>query len=135
MEQFDEKQLSEEKKEGKSVLAEDDFKDFIKFRKIKPEDFHLIEKLSHYPKDFFIELHNYFGFSRENTVPDLERDIKHKREEIERIRGGELKSLLEKRAEVLSSFLEFAKKYDWTTCMHLNGVFERRKEPESKESF
>ena len=128
MEKFEEKQLSQEKKEEKSVLAEDDFKKFIEVREIKPEDFHLIEELSRYPKNFFIlELHNYFGFSRENTVRDLERDIKYQKEEIERTHDEELKSAFEKRVEFLSLFLEFAKKYDWTACLHLNGVFERRK--------
>ena len=127
MEKFEEQQLNQEKKEEESILEEKDFKDLIEFRKINPEDFHLIEELSRFPKDFFIELHNYFGFSHENTVSDLERDIKHKKEEIGRTGNKKLKSLLETRAEIRSLFLEFAKKYDWITCMHLDRVFERRK--------
>lgn len=133
MEQFKEKQLNQKEKEEKSVLEEDDFKNFIESREIKPEDFHLIEKLSHYPKDLFImELHNYFGFSRENTVSELERDIRRKKEEIGKAQDEKFKAILEKRIGIRSLFLEIAKKYDWTTCMHLERVFERRKKPESK---
>lgn len=132
MEQFSEKQLNQEKKEEKSVLEEEDFKDFIEFREIKLEDLHLIEELSRYPKYFFIELHNYFGFGRENTVRRLEEDIKHEKEEMERTNNKELKSLSETRFEILSLFLEIAKKYHWTTCKHLNSVFERRKRQQVK---
>lgn len=112
-----------------SVLDEDDFREMAETRMIDPEDFGIIEKLSSFPKSLFIEYHNYFSFSRENTLRDMERDLGNLQNELARIsqyNNMEDISLLKDRIAFLSAFIEFARKYDWTACNNLNRVFERR---------
>ncbi len=114
----------------KSILEEEDFKDMVRERKIRPEDFEIIEKLSSFPKNIFIDYHNYFGFSKENTLHDLERDLQNYQGELEKIRQSNNQDhidLLEKRIAFLHLLVEFAKKYDWCACDNLNRVFERRR--------
>ena len=94
-------------------MDEDDFRDMIEKRKIDPDDFAIIEKLSHFPKDLFIEYHNFFSFSRENTLRDMERNLENLKNELDRIRqhgNTGIISLLENRIAFLATFIEFAKK-------------------------
>jgi hypothetical protein len=113
-----------------SVLEEEAFKDVIKYRKIDIVDHSIIEKLSYFPKNLFIDYHNYFAFSKENTLRDLERDFTNCKNELERIRQYDemeyIKSL-ENRIAFLELFIELAKKYDWCACDNLNRAFENRK--------
>ncbi|MBN1970579.1 MAG: hypothetical protein JW870_14530 [Candidatus Delongbacteria bacterium] len=114
----------------KSILDEDDFKEMISEREIKPEDFEIIEKLSSFPKNIFIDYHNYFLFSKENTLRDLKHDLQNYQNELEKIRQFNNQNhinSLEKRIAFLRLFVEFAKRYDWCVCNNLNRVFERRK--------
>lgn len=116
----------EEEPKEPSVLEEDDFKEFIEFRKIKPEDFKIIEELSQYPKDFFIYHHNSFGINQEIVKHDLEGEIKSRERDIKETQDEKQKSFLEKEKKFAELFLEITKKYDSCVSKHLNVVFERR---------
>src|SRR3989338_7608708 len=94
------KQFNGYSEQEPSVLKEKDFQDFIEFRKIKPEDFRLIEEMSHFPKDLFIEFHNFFNLLKEQSLKTLENQLRNSVD-------GEQK-------KILGLLFEFAKKYDWT---------------------
>lgn len=109
-------------------LEEEDFKNLIELRKIAPEDFHILEELIRYDKNFSIGmLHNFFSFSRENSHKDIGVDIKNLETELKRADDAESKILLEKEISFLKLFLEFTQKYDYMAADHLNRVLERRK--------
>lgn len=113
-----------------TVLEEKDFKSMIESRSIDPADFGIIKELSRFSKDLFIDHHNYFSASRENTLRDLERDLTHCQSNLQEARqfeNAERVKSLENRLAFLGLFVEFARKYDWCTCDNLNRVFERRK--------
>lgn len=60
-----------------SIIELPEFQQFIKNRKISPENFHLIEKLAAFPKDLIIlELHNLFNMNHERSGEELEIMIK-----------------------------------------------------------
>lgn len=102
-----------EAKKESPVILEPKIQDFIEFRKIKPEDFGLIEKLATFPKNLLIiELHNFFGFAREESASQLGNLAQHTKD-------AEKKELFE-------TTLLFVKKYDWTACSNLIRVLENR---------
>ncbi|MFA5188416.1 MAG: hypothetical protein WC460_03575 [Patescibacteria group bacterium] len=116
-----------------SVLADEDFKDMIEFRKIRPEDFSIIEELSKFPKNLFIlNFHNFFTASKDNTVFDLKLHIKQRETQLEsflnsgQANNGRLETL-QQEIKIFQLFLDFAQKYDWNTCDNLNRLLERRK--------
>jgi hypothetical protein len=114
-----------------SMLDEEDFKEFVEFREIDSADFSLIESLSRLPKKLFLDYHNYFGFSGENTIASLEKDLLWEKEQLEKFDKSEqpdsrLIELTRDRIKFIGLFLEMAKKYDYHTCMNLNSIFERR---------
>lgn len=123
-----ENNISQKKKE--SVLEEEDFQEMIEFRKIKDEDLEIIEKLSHFPKKLFSSYHNFFNFSKENTLRDLERNLRNNQDDLEKAKNyGDTEDInsLEEKIAFLNLFIEFTKKYDWCISNNLNRVFERRK--------
>lgn len=92
-----------------------EIKDFIKDRKIDPEDVETVAKISNFPKSMIIkDFHNFFNLSRENSTQNLERSI----EKVEDIDRKELYKLM----------LSFSKKYDWTVCYGLVRIIENIRE-------
>lgn len=116
----------EEEPKEPSVLEEDDFKEFIEDRKIKPKDFKMIEELSSFPKDFFLLHHNSFSVDQKITEHDLEGEIRSREWDIEKTKDEKQKSFLEKEKKFAELFLEITEKYDSCASGHLNSVFERR---------
>ncbi|MDA2936011.1 hypothetical protein MYX06_02230 [Patescibacteria group bacterium AH-259-L05] len=128
MEQF-KKEQSREKRQ--SILEDEDVKDFIKMRNIRPEDFEIIEKLYTYPQEFFIEYHNLYSFEGEKTAQQLDRIIQDLREQIrdaEQKKYDPLRSVpkLKEKIEVTMLLLSVVAKYDWHTARHLNSLLERK---------
>lgn len=113
----------------KSILEEKDFKNFIETREISPEDFKIIEELSAFDKDFFIDFHNFFSVhhSKEKHIRELENQIKFLKEDFNRVENEYRKNELEKKILFEESLLEFLKKYDPSAGRHLISIFERRK--------
>ena len=102
---------SPEKENQSSILEEPDFKEFVSTRKIDQNDFELIVKLSGFPKDLFLEFHNFFNLNKDGSVSQLESMVSREENDLRR--------------DFLETFLEFTKKYDWQTSWHLNRLFER----------
>jgi len=101
------------KNETKLPLLEDpDFKEFLSVRKIDPEDFQLIEKLSKFPKDLFLEFHNFFNLGKNESVSQLEAMISYEEDE--------------QKKDFMETFLEFTKKYNWAASWNLCRLFEAR---------
>jgi hypothetical protein len=94
------------------IINRSEIQEFIEFRKIKPEDFHLIEKLAAFPKDLIIaELHNLFNLSRDNSGKELEVLIKISKDENKK--------------KLYEAALEFYSKYDWATAYNLIRLLEK----------
>ena len=112
-----------------SVLEEPDFKKFIEFRKIVPEDLELIEQFSKLPKRLFLDFHNYFNSVEESPVKSFETDLAYAQGRLAKAKldnDSRFLELTENRVKFLELYLAFAKKYDTATCMNLNAIFERR---------
>lgn len=119
---------SEKEPKEPSVLEEEDFKEFIKRENIAPEGLKIIEDLSRYPKDFFVnELHNLFNLSKERSEHVLEDRIKQLEELVEETQDEKEKFVFGKTKEFLNLFLEITKKYDWEKSHILERHFEERK--------
>ena len=106
--------MTEKRKSFESLLIIDrpELQEFIKDRKIRPEDFHLIEELATFPRDLVItELHNLFNMYHERSGGELERIIKNT-EDVSK------KSLCEK-------MLQFYQAYDWATSWNLERLLEK----------
>lgn len=97
---------------NRSIFDRREVQDLIKSRHVKPEDFHLLEKLAGFPKDLIIsELHNLFNMNHEKSGKELESMI-------EQARDDEQKDLFE-------TMLRFYKNYDWTASYNLVRVLEK----------
>lgn len=84
---------------------------FIENRKIRPEDFSLLEELSRFPRDLIIEcLHNHFNMNRERSEKELLNLLTHE------------KGVLSK--ELYEKILSFLKKYDYSVCYNLVRILE-----------
>jgi hypothetical protein len=84
---------------------------FIEMRKIRPEDFPLLEKMAHFPKNLIIEcLHNHFNMYRERSEKELINALMYEKNE-------KIKKLYE-------TFLSFLKKYDYSVCHNLIRILE-----------
>jgi hypothetical protein len=93
------------------IIGQKKFKDFIEFRKIKDEDFPLIEKMTTFPKELIImELHNLFNMNHERSGEELERFIKNTTDE--------------EKKDLYQSALNFYNKYGWATSYNLVRVLE-----------
>lgn len=109
-----------------SVLEEEDIKSFIERRKIRPEDFHLIETLAQFPSDLVTEeLHNMFV--------DREKSSERIKKRMSSLEEGKFQYA--KRKALLEAILQLIEKYDWATCNHLADVLERRCVPWRLEDF
>jgi len=92
------------------------FEDFLEFRKIKEEDYHIIAELYTYPNNIFIRsFHNTFYSEKEKSDQTILSMI----EEHENN---------EKTKRFFELFLLFFEKYDWITSNHLNRIMEEKKE-------
>jgi len=60
-----------------SFLNEEDFKEFVEFRKINYEYIEILKKLSQFPKKFFIEFHNFFQLSHNQSLHLLDAQRKN----------------------------------------------------------
>ena len=98
----------------KSLLDEEDFRDFVEFREINSEDIKILESLSLFPKKLFVEFHNFFNLSKDKSLFLLDAQ----RQNIEPEKT--------ERKEFIGLLYQFAEKYDWTTCWNMIRVFERR---------
>lgn len=117
----------EEEPKEPSVLEERGFQDFVEFRKISPEDFETIEKLSHHPKESLIlELHNLFNLSHERSEQYLESRIEQLEELIKETKNEYEKSSFEEKKALLESFLKITEKYGWEASFHLERLLEER---------
>lgn len=99
------------KTESASVLENQKVKDFIESREIRPEDFHLIEKMASFPKSVItLGLHNVFNTYHEESGRRLEAFA-------ENAGTSEQKSLYD-------TALEFYSKYDWAVSWNLVRILE-----------
>ncbi len=90
----------------------DHMQEFLTERKIKPEDFYLIEKLMTFPKNLIIQnYHNFFLMLKERSGKELEGSIKNARNETNK--------------EIDETFLEFYNRYDWIATHHLSRTLEK----------
>ena len=106
----------------KFVLEEPDIKEFIKSRKINPEDFHFLEELSFISKQLLImDFHNFFSFNKERSESELENLLALL--ENEKVPT----SLSEPREKLYKLLLDFVRKYNWAVAWNLVSVFERMK--------
>src|SRR3989344_5929653 len=88
--------------------------EFIRNRAIKPEDFHLIEKLLTFSKQLIIlSLHNLFNLSKERSGAELGRAIRSAERSNDQV-GAELYKLM----------LAFYNKYGWPAGWNLTRVLE-----------
>src|SRR3989344_6968434 len=88
--------------------------EFIRNRAIKPEDFHLIEKLLAFSKQLIIlNLHNLFNLSKERSGVELGLAIQSTERANDQA-GAELYKLM----------LEFHNKYGWPAGWNLVRVLE-----------
>ncbi len=108
-----------------SPLEEKRFQRFIEDRDIKPEDLPVIEDLLKYPKEIFVELHNFFPFSKEKNAKELERSVDTEKERS-KTKDKDLKIISEERMAVYELFRRLSAKYDWTVLWNLNGILEEK---------
>ncbi|QQG46030.1 MAG: hypothetical protein HYY55_03630 [Candidatus Niyogibacteria bacterium] len=108
-----------------SPLEEKRFQRFIEDRDIKPEDLPVIEDLLKYPKEIFVELHNFFPFSKEKNAKELERSVDTEKERS-KTKDKNLKIISEERMAVYELFRRLSAKYDWTVLWNLNGILEEK---------
>jgi len=94
-----------------SLFDREDIKHFIELRKIRPEDFYLIEELSRFNKNLLIgEMHNFFSQYEKKSGEELEK-------QSERSQNEERKNLFLK-------FKEFFDRYDSYASHHLERTLE-----------
>ena len=114
--------MSTEKLSSKSsLLEEQDIKELVEFRKIKPEDFYLLEELAKMSKRLLImDLHNFFSFHRKNSKNELRKLLVYTETRID-------DPSLEERKAMYGLFLKLLENYDWTVVWNIEIVLERRK--------
>ncbi len=98
----------------RSILENDQVKDFIEYRGIKAEHYDIIELLSLVPKNALIApMHNFFSLNQHNSIRELQRSIR----EAELNNNAQRKNMYE-------LFLQFCEAYDPDTAHHLERVLE-----------
>ncbi|GMQ94893.1 MAG: hypothetical protein BMS9Abin13_003 [Patescibacteria group bacterium] len=110
-------------------LKKADCQELIDRRKIAPEDFQIIEDLSHYPTEFFVaELHNFFSSNQEKSAQAIKDRIKQVNETLEKYPDATITATasLKEAIPLLVLFLEFTEKYGWMAAGHLNSLLENR---------
>jgi hypothetical protein len=117
------------KPEISPIWQEPDLQDLREFRELKDEDLKIVEGLLDLPKAIAIEHHNFFSFSQDNALKDLEKEAGRLKVESSS-NDDELKKRMENRLEYTNLFQELIKKYDWQTAWGVNVVLERRKQKE-----
>lgn len=104
---------SNKENEPSSVLEREVVKDFIDNRRIKEEDWPLIERLAAFPKSHVIEwFHNWFNDDREKSGESLNAAVNSS-------------FVNPKQKEMCVVWLELYQKYDWAVCYNLVRVLER----------
>lgn len=99
-----------------SILDNPGIQRFLQTRKIKPEDFHLIENLANLAKDNTVkemiigEFHNFFNLAKDNSAKELERGLAAETDGV--------------KINLYNAFLEVVDKYDWMAADHLRAVLE-----------
>jgi len=94
-----------------ALIDRPEFQDFIKNRKIRPEDLPLVEELAAFPKDQIImELHNLFNMHHERSGRELENLL----------RGTQY----EQKRSLYGTALRFYQAYDWAASYNLVRLLE-----------
>ncbi len=102
-------------------MEESDVRRFIESRKIRPEDFYILEELAKISKRALImDFHNFFTFNKERSGVELERSLTF-------LKTVKEDSLIDQRIKLNRLLADFIGKYDWTIAWNLVSVFERRK--------
>ena len=94
-------------------VEEEDIKEFIDDRGVRPEDFDLIRQLAAVDKEIIIQcLHNFFSGYRENSARYLAHERDAAKDPV--------------RKAMYAAMHNFVEKYDWYAGTHLVAVLESR---------
>lgn len=108
-----------------NIIDEEKFRNLIKSREIKPEDFYILEQLAGFHKHWLIaDFHNFFNSNRERSEKELEKQINYCRQRLGEISDEEVKKVWEDRLKMSELFLIFVKKYNWAIAWNLERVLE-----------
>jgi len=117
-------------------FEEEDWKWFVESRlegKPDDEDLRIIGELSRLPKELFLRNHNTFSqiHSPEKQTrieSNLEKWANSDEKESKKTEDDEMREYFKGRVKYYRLFLEFVRKRSGMAALHLNRLFERRKE-------
>lgn len=109
------KDLIEEKSADVVRLMNDpDILEFLKDRKIKPEDLLIVETALSIPRDIYLNNHNTPQFQREKLEEFLTKEVEELKDRKE-----------DPKLKYAETMLSICKQYGWETAWNLNSVMER----------
>lgn len=106
-----------------SLISDQDIKALIEYRRIDPEDLHILESLARYPKPaLFTNFNNFFNEHGENSAKVLVQRIAEIGQQLDINMHDEL---LREQKEMHEWYLEITRKYGWSTADNINKVLVR----------
>ncbi len=106
-----------------SITNNADVQELIRFHKIQPEDYSIIENLSYFSKsELMINFHSFFTTHKDGSADYLRKLIS----QLDKKLTADLHDDATRRIKELSEwYLELCQKYGWITAHNINSLLQR----------